>query len=41
MPFCDLSLVIMLALEQVLVMKDLKDLKETKEYRNREKAVKQ
>ena len=38
MPFCDLSLVIMLALEQVLVMKDLK---ETKEYRNREKAVKQ
>jgi len=38
MPFCDLSLVIMLALEQVLVMKDLK---ETKECRNREKAVKQ
>ena len=38
MPFCDLSLVIMLALEQVLVMEDLK---ETKECRNREKAVKQ
>ena len=38
MPFCDLSLVIMLALEQVLVMEDLK---ETKECRNREKTVKQ
>ena len=36
-PFCDLSLVSMLALEQVSVINDLKG---TKGFRNKEKAIK-